>query len=363
MPLTARYVARRPRPLDAGFHAEVDEVDESSWYRLLREFEDASIYQTWAYGLVRSARGRISHLVLKKHGEVVAIAQSRIVELPVIGAGVAYVMWGPLWRSRHESGDAEAFRQAIRALRNEYACRRGLLVRVYPLLFEDDQEGFIATLKEEGFARAVADARSRTILMDLTPSLDELQSRLRPHWRRELKVAVKQKLELVDGVEDELFEEFIRMYREMVERKGFREPNDINEFREIQRRLPAEFRMRVMLCRSHEGLCAGLIASEIGSSALYLFGATSNVGMKSRGSYLLQWKLIEALKRAGMPQYDLNGINPEANPGTYKFKSDLAGDEGKDRRFLGRFEVCDSVVSLACVRAGEKLRAWAQALR
>ncbi len=91
--------------LDAGYSAEVDEVDEAHWYGLLRQFEDANIYQAWAYGLVRSGRQNISHLVLKEHGKVVAIAQSRIMKAPVIGAGVAYVMWGPLWRLREGQAD------------------------------------------------------------------------------------------------------------------------------------------------------------------------------------------------------------------------------------------------------------------
>ena len=82
--------------------------------------------------------------------------------------------------------------------------------------------------------------RSRTILMDLSPSLDDLRQGLRPHWQRELKVADKQKLEIIEGREDELFEMFIEMYREMVARKKFSEPNDIKEFRTIQRQLPQD---------------------------------------------------------------------------------------------------------------------------
>jgi vancomycin resistance protein VanK len=118
-----------------------------------------------------------------------------------------------------------------------------------------------------------------------------------------------------------------------------------------------------MLCRSDDGICAGLICSAIGSTALYLFGATSTTGLKRRGSYLLQWKLIERLKEAHVPQYDLNGINPETNPGTYKFKSDLAGEKGRDVRFLGRFDACENKFSVICVNIGERLRSIGRSLR
>lgn len=348
--------------LDGGYSAEIDQVDEHTWYRLLAQFDDGNIYQTWAYGVVRSGRGNISHLVLKERGRVVAIAQSRIMRAPMIGAGVAYVMWGPLWQLQRERPNAAVFRQAIRALRNEYAGKRGLLVRLYPVLFDGDHSWFLPILQEEGFARVTDEGGTRTILMDLTSSLDELRKGVRPHWQRELKVAGKQSLEIREGTEDELFEHFIGMYKEMVARKRFQEPNDIHEFREIQRTLPKEYKMRLMLCHSDDGVCAGLISSAIGSTALYLFGATSTIGLKSRGSYLLQWKLIERLKEAHVPRYDLNGINPETNPGTYKFKSDLAGEKGRQVRFLGRFESCDNMISSICVRVGEKLRSVSRAL-
>lgn len=350
------------RGLEAGYSAEVDTVDEAAWYQLLGRFDDANIYQTWAYGLVRNGRQNISHLVLRREDQVVAIAQCRIEKLPGIGAGIAYVMWGPVWRPRGLRPEPEVFRQAIRALRHEYAGRRGLLVRIYPTLFEEESAEFLTILQEEGFGTGGSKQRARTIVMDITSPADEIRKGLRPHWQRELKVAEKQKVEIHDGDDDESFGLFIGMYKEMVARKRFREPNDIQEFREIQRRLPIEFKMKILLCHSPEGLCAGMIASCVGATAVYLFGATSTMGMKTRGSYLLQWSFIQWLKEQGVSQYDLNGINPEANPGTYKFKSDLAGDRGRDVRFLGRFESCENMVSFACVSIGERLRAIRRSL-
>lgn len=78
--------------------------------------------------------------------------------------------------------------------------------------------------------------------------------------------------------------------------------------------------------------------------------------MKSRGSYAPQWKLIEGLKRDGIAVYDLNGINPEKNPGTFKFKDDLAGKNGSDVRFLGWFDSRGRAASAMCVQGGELLR-------
>lgn len=346
--------------LEAGYSSEIDAVGEESWHQLLRQFTDANIYQSWSYGLVRSGRMNTSHLVLKADGRVVAVAQCRIKKVPFIGAGIAYVMWGPLWRPRDSRQDEEVFRQAIRALRLEYVGKRGLLLRVNLALFEEDHSWALKILKDEGFSKAKNSKGSRTIIMDLSPSIDELYNRLRPHWQRELKVAKKLNLDIVEGIEEELFDQFIEIYKEMVARKKFVEPNDIYEFKEIQRGLPADQKMNIMLCRSGEGDCAGVISSAIGSTAIYLFGATSTVGLKRRGSYLLQWRLIQRLKKAHVTQYDLNGINPEANSGTYKFKSDLAGEKGRAVGLLGCFESSENVISSVCVNMGERLRSICQ---
>jgi lipid II:glycine glycyltransferase (peptidoglycan interpeptide bridge formation enzyme) len=77
--------------------------------------------------------------------------------------------------------------------------------------------------------------------------------------------------------------------------------------------------------------------------------------MKSHGSYIVQWAFMEWIKEKGLRYYDLNGINPETNPGTYHFKRGLAGKNGIDAEFLGKFQVADSPVSSLVVKGGEWL--------
>jgi lipid II:glycine glycyltransferase (peptidoglycan interpeptide bridge formation enzyme) len=351
------------RPLNPAYTSEIDTADEPLWSQLLSEFDDANVYQTWQYAEVLSGRRNMSEMILRKNGDIVAMAQVRIAKLPLVNVGVAYVGWGPLWRRRFPPPDPETFRQAIRALRNEFSCRRGLVLRLQPVLYTDDPKYFVAILEDEGFSATAVESPRRTILMDLSPSLDVLRAGMNPHWRRELRLAERHYLEIVEGSDDDLFGAFITMYREMVARKKFLEGNDINQFRLMQARLPKNMKFKLMLCKSAAGLCSGLVCSVIGNTALYLFGATSNAGLKSNGSYLLQWNLIQGLKEKGLTSYDLNGINPDRNPGTYKFKRDLAGVHGKEAHFMGRFETRASVLSHWCVLLGERARTFGKALK
>lgn len=353
----------RSRQLHSDYHSEVDAIDERTWCQVLERFDDANIYQTWPYDEVRCGRERISHLVLKKRGHIVAFAQARIVKAPILNAGVAYVRWGPLWHRTGQAGEEETFRQAIRALRNEYACARGLVLRIYPILFRDSGLSFARILAEEGFTARAVEKPERTLLLDLSQPAVDLRKGLSSHWRRGLKTAEKNKLEIVEGSGEELFQVFIGLYRDMLRRKKFVEPNDIEEFKEIQKRLPDEWKMKIMLCRSEGEWCSGLVCSSIGKTAIYLFGATSDVGLDKKGSYLLHWTLIESLQRSGIQTYDLHGIDPLGNPGTYRFKSDLCGSNGRDVEFLGQFDSCTSALSYSCTALGETLRARYRKLR
>ena len=160
---------------------------------------------------------------------------------------------------------------------------------------------------------------------------------------------------MVEGDDDDLFEAFVGLYREMLDRKKFREPNDINEFRLIQKDLPQGWKMRIFLSRSIEGVGAGAICSALGNKGIYLFGATNDLGLVNKGSYLLQWRIIQWLKETGCVCYDLNGINPSRNPGTYRFKAGIAGTDGRDVLFLGQF---DSYATIP----GRFLSAWGDRL-
>ncbi len=354
---------RTMRPLAPGYTSEIDGVDESAWYELMAEFDDANIYQTWSYAAVISGRRNMSHFVLKREGAIVAIAQARITRPPLINLGIAYVQWGPLWRRSGTEVDVEVFRQAVRALRNEFVCKRGLTLRLFPIVFDEAPSTYSSVLSEEGLSSLASETRGRTIFMDLNPPLQDLRDGMNAHWKRELKVADRNQMEMIEGSGTDLFTDFIAVYKQMVSRKKFVEPNDINQFKVIQSHLPEDLKMRVMLCKQGTGLCAGLIYSAIGNTAIYLFGATSNGGMKSRGSYFLQWKLIERLKEQGIEVYNLNGINPEKNPGTYKFKNDLAGKNGKDVFYVGRFEVHPGLINRSCIGFGDTLRVGRRQLR
>jgi len=337
--------------MDTVWKVEVDLVTSSEWSRLLDLFEDANLYQTWSYGAIRWGTKNLSHLVLKRNDEVVGMAQLRIVRPTRLNFGMAYLRWGPLCHRRGRELDAEATGGIARALHQEYVCNRKLLLQILPNAFVGSPGG---ALFQTAFSSFTPEPRTsanthRTFILDLMPPLDELRRNLNKKWRNQLTRAEKNGLKVVAGSGADEFRRFRKMYEQMQERKAFESSVNVEEFGRIQDDLPETHRMRILICEQDGIPLAGLVASAMGNSAIYLLGATSTEGLNSKGAYLLQWTMIQWLKENGTIWYDLGGIDPEGNAGVYHFKSGLSG---ADMCQLTPLVASNSAVSTAFVRAG-----------
>jgi len=342
-------------PGSARYQSEVDGIVEPEWAGLLDRFQDANIYQTWSYGAVRWGEKHLSHLVLRRDDEVVAIAQLRIIHFPLVGGGVAYLRWGPLCHLRDIEFEPEVLRQMAAALYEEYVQKRGLLLRVLPNAFADSpRAGFFGTAFSQLTRTPLKTGNAeRTLLLDLTPSLEELRKHLDQKWRNQLNRAEKNDLTIREGTDPEDFQVFTEIYQSMRSRKKFDTTVDVNEFARIQQRLPGRQRMKVMNCLQQGTPVAGIVCSAMGKSAVYLLGATGENGLNAKGTYLLQWAMIKWLKQSGIHHYDLGGIDPERNPGVYHFKRGLAGQEVS---YIGQISLCENFLSSLLMQAGDFVR-------
>jgi hypothetical protein len=340
-------------PLENGYTAEFDIIDKDEWYKIIDQFADANIFQTWSYDAIRCGEENISHLVLRTGDKIIAAAQARILRIPVLGLGAAYIRWGPIWQLRNQPADPAVFRMAVRALRNEYVCHRNMILRIFPVLYEDSHNSCLDIMLKEGYTRIPEKEPSHTLILDISPPIEDLRRNLSQRWRRCLNKAERNNLELIEGTGDSLFADFIGIYGDMLQRKKFPKPNDINEFRMIQRELPSIYKMNVYLCRSNGFSSAGGIFSAIGETGVYLFGATNEQGMTNNGSYLVHWKAVQWMKQMECRYYNLYGINPHKNPGTYVFKAGLAGKSGKDVYYLGRFDSYPGAINAALAQTAD----------
>jgi len=337
--------------MDSAWQFEVDKATPADWDGMLALFDDANFYQTWSYGKVRWGAESLSHLVLRRAGEVQAIAQLRIVRPTKLKFGMAYLRWGPLFKRRGQPLDVEVATRIAEVLQQEYVEKRQLFVRVIP-------NAFVGTPRAQVFQAAfakffpeplTADNTYRTFVVDISPEPHELRKRLDPKWRNKLSGAERNGLKLIVGSGVNEYQSFCRIYRNMRSRKAFETTVDVDEFGRIQEELPEQHRMRVLICEDNGVPVAGVVASAMGDSAIYLLGATSDEGLNSKGAYLLQWTMIRWLRESGVRWYDLGGIDPQGNPGVYTFKKGLSG---LDVIQMAPLTSSTSTVSSVMVKAG-----------
>ena len=341
--------------LENGYSFDFIPSEKEPWHRIMRRFQDANLYQSWPYDVLRFGHKNVVHAILRKNNETVAAAQVRIYRLPSTNFGIAYTLWGPMWRRYECAADPDVFRQAIRGLRNEFSKRRGLVLRIYPLAFAGEYNGSLKLiLADEGYHLLPATYEKRTLLIDLKPSLEELRAGLHQKWRNCLNKAEKIDLKIITGEDDAIFDEISELYNEMLKRKGLDDPNDIGHLKKVQQDLPGDYRLKAVVCRQNGTACAGAIFTRFGDTGVYLRGATNDAGMKTNGSYLVQWNVIKWLKENKFRYYDLNGINREINPGTYRFKTRLAGKNGKELAYLGKYQTSKGWLSSFLVGTGER---------
>jgi len=360
MNIMADYPGSDKSGEDEQYVIDVDKVTKNEWSDLLPYFDDSSIYQTWSYGTVHWGRDNLSYLVLKKAGKAVAMAQARIISLPWLGACVTYIPYGPLWRYRGKKADYRIFRHMLRALYHEYVCKRRTVLILAPNEFENMDDTLQQILGDEGYGRHIIASSHKTILNDITPSLEDLRKGLHKRWREKLSRAMRNDLEIREGTDEKLYETFVTLYKEMRIRKQFSTGVDIHEFKKIQSDLPRHLKMKIMICTFKGRLLAGLVWSAIGDTGLAVFSATGNDGLKSYGAYLLRWRMVEKLKESGCRLLDQGGVDMRFNPGGYHFK---AGMGGLETSHIGRFGAYNSKTMYYLISSVEKLRSYARRIK
>ena len=326
---------------------------DDQWHRILDGFQDASIFQTVPFSAAKSSSEAIEHLVVRRGDTAVAAAQVRLFPVPLTGISIAYVLWGPVFHRYGSHPDWVAFGEALRALRQEYVINRRGSLRVRVGLSDDANPESGSVFKVEGYRKSITAKKERTIIIDLEHSLGDLRRGLHKKWRNCLNAAEKSGLRVTEGVDDAMFEPFLDVYRQMLSRKRLADTGDLRSFRAIQKRLPIQFKMNIIVAWDKGQPSAGAICSAIGRRGIYLFGATADIGLKNKSSYLVQWRAIQWLKEMQCTEYDLHGINPHTSPGVHVFKAGLAGKNGREVEFVGNCDAHAGVGSQFVLKAAD----------
>jgi hypothetical protein len=340
--------------LDNGYSYEVDKIDKDTWHSVMPNFDDASFYQTWSYGAVCWGEDKLSHLVLKKEGTIVSVAQLRIARFPLPGAGFAYLVWGPMWRSKGKSPDLGHLTNMLRALYKEYVVRRGYLLRVLPKQIHEDEDAVREIFRSTGYSWTPDP--QQTVYVDLSAPIEQVRKNMRPKWRQTLNRATEHNVQFEDGLNEESYESVINVVKEMKKRKGYVEFGSQEDVLSVHRELPEPLKLVFVNCVVEDETAAVLGWFPIGATGHPLVGATGEKALELNASYPMWWKMIEYYKDRGASSVDLAGVNKEMNQGGYLFKTGLAGKNRLEKNYIGQFDAHDGLLSFTCFSIGMYLR-------
>ncbi|MBN1874390.1 MAG: peptidoglycan bridge formation glycyltransferase FemA/FemB family protein [Anaerolineae bacterium] len=297
-------------------------TDEAIWDAALLELPAAHILQSWTWGALKSRHGwRAIRYFWRDGSRSLAAAQVLVQKRGRLCLG--YVPKGPIL-------DWSNLPLVDRVLNNleVFARQEGLLLlKLDPDVRTDTRSGqaVLQLLQQRKWRASFEQIQFRnTMMLDLTPDLDQLMEGMKPKWRYNVRLAVRKGV-TVRAVGEEHFPLFYRLYAETARRDNFiirEEPYYLDVWQHFAR----AGQLVPLLAEVEDEPVAMLMLFHFGQYAWYLYGASRSLHREFMPNHLLQWEAIRKAKELGCTAYDLWGapdtLDDEQDGmwGVYRFK-------------------------------------------
>lgn len=170
---------------------------------------------------------------------------------------------------------------------------------------------------------------------------DALLAGMNQQWRRNIRKADKEGVEVRTGRRDDLVD-FHRIYVETAQRDHFT-PRPLAYFERMWDALTAESpeRLRLYLAQHQGDLVAATTMVQVGKHAWYSYGASTTAKREVRGSNAVQWQMMRDARDAGAAVYDMRGITDtvaadDPHAGLLQFK---VGTGGQAVEYVGEWDL------------------------
>lgn len=202
---------------------------------------------------------------------------------------------------------------------------RGLAFKLSPYM--PNSEELTNAFKNNGWKIASDVQYRHTVIVDLSPSHDEILASFKKRARYEIRVAEKNKIktEKVEASPENL-KTFYNLITVTADRSGafFRNQDYLTKYWQL---LSQKDQGSLYFAWYGKTLVAGAFVIKFGKNAWYKDGGSTREHADKMGSRLLQWQIMQDLKAEGIIHYDLCGVSsPEQletgfMKGVYIFKT------------------------------------------
>lgn len=175
-------------------------------------------------------------------------------------------------------------------------------------------------LKDSGFKKSNNIQPTKTIILDITKSEQELSNQM--HYKTRYNIKLAEKKEILIKKDKSKFEYFWKLMQETTERDKFR-----SHPKEYYRKMLEIPGIELFVAEFQNKIIAANIIVFWGKIAIYLHGASDYEHRNLMAPHLLQWEQIQEAKKRRCTEYDFWGIDEQKWPGVTRFKKGFGGQE------------------------------------
>ncbi|MBN1218509.1 MAG: peptidoglycan bridge formation glycyltransferase FemA/FemB family protein [Anaerolineae bacterium] len=309
-----------------------------TWDRALISLPNAHPLQTWDWGEFKSHWGwTVQRRLWLKQDAPVAAAQILQRRIPYTPWNFLYIPKGPAL----DYTDVELTDSILADLERYARQVHSLFIKIdpdVPRQFGEPQlnqpplpagQAVLDLLTRRGWTFSSEQIQFRnTVVIDLTPSPDDLLAAMKSKWRYNIRLAERKGVSIRPGSIQDLGI-FYRMYAETATRDGFLIRPEAY-YRDVWQCFLEAGRAEMLLAVVEKEIAAGLVLFVCGQTAWYMYGASTGQHRPLMPNYLLQWAAMRRAKERGCTRYDLWGApdvfdETDGMWGVYRFKQGFGG--------------------------------------
>ena len=294
------------------------DMRRDEWHSLCQKCNHTTLLQSYPYAqAMREVHKQgARHGIIYINGVRAGIVQMQEVRLLGQLLHIISVDRGPLWF--HGFGSDKhtyAFSQALNAI---FPARLGRKRRFLPEL-----SSLSDGLMPKNWKKSEKTGQYKTIIVDISPKIDEIRSNLKQKWRNILNKSEKQSITVNVDENLEGLGGFLTQYVSDRAQKGYHGASP-KFLATLAKYAGMHNECLLMTASCNDETMAAILVYQHGHCAIYQAGWTTSSGRTKGAHHLLLWHAITTLKKRGVVQFDLGGYN-ENTVGIHKFKQGLGG--------------------------------------
>ena len=290
----------------------------------------AQFLQSWQWGeFQKEVSGIIWRIGVEVGGQLVASAKLVKKQLPM-GRSYFYCGRGPVivnskkllvLQSLGEGGKAESVLNFLFGEIEKIAKQESVIFLRFEPVSKIKNSVRPAGGPEFKIIKTIDVQPSKTLLLDLRLSEEELLKQMHQKTRYNIKLAEKKGVKIVVA-DANRFEEFWQLLASTGDRDEFNLHG--RSYYQAMLKMDSSF-IKLFFAEYQGKSLAGNLVVFFGDTVTYIHGGSSNQNREIMAPYALQWHNIKLAKQAGYKYYDWHGVDKVKWPGVTRFKMGFGG--------------------------------------